>query len=93
MSETIYVASSWRNSYYPDVVDRLRGEGHKVYDFRNPPHGGGGFTWRDIDQAARNLRKTHCANGHERTAENTYFFKSGRRCRVCRAARDARSAA
>lgn len=32
----IYVASSWRNSYYPDVVNKLRATGHDVYDFRNP---------------------------------------------------------
>ena len=33
----IYVASSWRNGYYPDVVTKLRGAGHDVYGFRNPP--------------------------------------------------------
>lgn len=45
----IYVASSWRNQYYPAVVDRLRECGHQVYDFRNPPHGQGGFKWQNID--------------------------------------------
>ena len=35
----IYVASSWRNTYYPDVVAALRNAGHEVYDFRNPPTG------------------------------------------------------
>ena len=34
----IYVASSWRNPYFPEVVTRLREAGHEVYDFRNPPH-------------------------------------------------------
>ena len=48
----IYVASSWRNKYYPEVVARLREAGHEVYDFRNPPHGGAGFHWTDIDQNA-----------------------------------------
>ena len=48
----IYVASSWRNPYYPAVVERLRQEGHEVYDFRNPPHGGAGFHWTDIDENA-----------------------------------------
>ena len=48
----IYVASSWRNPYFPDVVERLRQEGHEVYDFRNPPHGGQGFHWTDIDENA-----------------------------------------
>ena len=50
----IYVASSWRNKYYPDVVGRLRTEGHDVYDFRNPPHGGAGFHWTDVDENAPN---------------------------------------
>ncbi len=45
----IYVASSWRNSYQLDVVSFLRNEGHEVYDFKNPPHGNGGFQWSAID--------------------------------------------
>lgn len=48
----IYVASSWRNKYYPEVVETLRKAGHDVYDFRNPPHGGAGFHWTDIDENA-----------------------------------------
>ena len=50
----IYVASSWRNPYYEDVVKRLRAEGFPVYDFRNPPHGGAGFHWTDVDANAPN---------------------------------------
>ena len=50
----IYVASSWRNPFYSDVVTRLIGSGHEVYDFRNPPHGGKGFRWTDIDENAVN---------------------------------------
>ena len=45
----IYVASSWRNKFYPDVVIKLREAGHEVYDFRNPPHGHGGFKWHNLD--------------------------------------------
>ena len=45
----IYVASSWRNQYYPEVVKTLRDAGHEVYDFRNPPHGKGGFYWKNLD--------------------------------------------
>jgi hypothetical protein len=48
----IYVASSWRNQFYPEVVTRLREAGHEVYDFRNPPHGGAGFHWTDVDENA-----------------------------------------
>ena len=44
----IYVASSWRNPYFADVVSCLRAAGHEVYDFRNPPHGGHGFKWAEI---------------------------------------------
>lgn len=50
----IYVASSWRNPYYEVVVKRLRQEGFPVYDFRNPPHGGNGFHWTDVDKNAPN---------------------------------------
>ena len=39
----IYVASSWRNTYQPDVVAKLRGLGHQVYDFREH-----GFSWEDV---------------------------------------------
>ncbi len=47
----IYVASSWRNLYQQDVVNALREAGHEVYDFKNPPHGKGGFKWAHIDPA------------------------------------------
>lgn len=50
----IYVASSWRNPYYEDVVKRLKEEGLPVYDFRNPPHDGRGFHWTDVDENAPN---------------------------------------
>jgi len=50
----IYVASSWRNTYYPEVVERLLEAGHEVYDFRHPPHGGNGFRWTEIDPDAHN---------------------------------------
>ena len=59
----IYVASSWRNQYYPEVVSALRSAGHEVYDFRNPPHGGSGFRWTDIDPDARSGRSAHTEAG------------------------------
>lgn len=46
----IYVASSWRNEFQPQIVAALRSSGHEVYDFRNPPNGSGGFAWSDIDK-------------------------------------------
>jgi hypothetical protein len=49
----IYVASSWRNDFQQEVVRRLRGEHHEVYDFkaasRDPGAPPGGFHWSDID--------------------------------------------
>ena len=31
----VYVASSWHNEVYPEVVEALRQAGHDVYDFRH----------------------------------------------------------
>ncbi len=45
----IYVASSWRNQYQPQVVSFLREQGHEVYDFRHPA-GKTGFQWSQIDE-------------------------------------------
>ena len=45
----VYVASSWRNPYQPEVVARLREAGHEVYDFRDPKDNPGGFHWADVD--------------------------------------------
>ena len=46
----IYLASSWRNDLQPRFVTILRAWGHAVYDFRNPPHGQGGFSWSMVDK-------------------------------------------
>lgn len=32
----IYISSSWRNRYQPELVAALRRRGHEVYDFRHP---------------------------------------------------------
>ncbi len=50
----IYVASSWRDQYYPGVVNKPQEAEHEVYDFRNPPHGRGGFHWSDVDPYFQN---------------------------------------
>ena len=69
----IYVASSWRNQYYPEVVQRLREAGHEVYDFRNPPHGGAGFHWTDIDPNAPAWTYAQYAEGlHHPLAERQF---------------------
>ena len=53
----IYVASSWRNHYHPEVVSALRADGHEVYDFKgsgdgwgSDGKGPGGFGWSEIDK-------------------------------------------
>jgi len=46
---SIYVASSWRNLYQPNIVALLRSAGHDVYDFRHPVDGDNGFHWSAID--------------------------------------------
>lgn len=65
----IYVASGWRNPYYPEVVKRLRQEGSPFYDFRNPPHGRAGFHWTDEDENAPNwtFEKYKEGLGHPKT--------------------------
>ena len=47
---SIYVASSWRNKFYPEVVMKLREAGFHVYDFRNPPSGDPGFRWCSVSE-------------------------------------------
>lgn len=49
MARKIYVASSWRNKVYEDVVADLKAAGHEVYDFRNPGPGDKGFSWAQVD--------------------------------------------
>lgn len=41
-------------------------------------------TLRGDTVAARHLAKTHCPQGHEYTAENTYVRSGSRYCRACR---------
>lgn len=49
----IYLASSWKNTYYPSVLAALRAAGHEVYDFRNPDNDPNpedkGFKWSKVD--------------------------------------------
>lgn len=44
----VYVASSWKNEHYPDMVARLRAAGLDVLDWRNPPDRSG-FSWSEVD--------------------------------------------
>jgi len=47
---TVYVASSWKNTIQPRVVDVLRHRGFEVYDFRHPEPGNDGFSWSEVDE-------------------------------------------
>ncbi len=38
---------------------------------------------RGVGIPARNARKTHCLRGHPFDAENTRWWRGGRRCRTC----------
>lgn len=75
----IYLASSWRNSYQPDMVSTLRNAGHEVYDFRNPPHGKGGFSWSQVDPAWQSWTPEayHQALGHPIAQEGFNADKEG----------------
>lgn len=42
----IYVASSWRNDFQPEVVRLLREDRHEVYDFKDSE----GFHWSEVDR-------------------------------------------
>ena len=46
----LYIASSWRNAFYPGVVETLRGAGFEVYDFRNPGDGKDPFKWQYVSE-------------------------------------------
>jgi hypothetical protein len=46
----LYVASSWKNTFYPVVIHELRYSGHEVYDFRRPHSDSRGFHWSEVDQ-------------------------------------------
>lgn len=41
----IYVASSWRNKYFDEIVAVLRAAGHTVYDFKNAQNA---FSWQQL---------------------------------------------
>ena len=47
----VYVASSWRNQIYPEVLKVLRHAGHAVYDFRHQ----GGSDWNPEEMSSGEL--------------------------------------
>jgi len=61
----VYVASSWRNPYQPDVVKAVVDAGHSVYDFRNPCPGDLGFHWSHVDPNWKNWTPRNYVAGLE----------------------------
>ena len=55
----IYVASSWKNDFYPAVVEKLRAQGYEVYDFRAD-----GFGWQEIDENWRMWTPAQMLDAH-----------------------------
>ena len=56
----IYVASSWKNTFYTQVVERLRAQGYDVYDFRAD-----GFGWHEIDENWRLWTPAQMLDAHQ----------------------------
>ena len=56
----IYVASSWNNVFYPQVVQALRKQGYNVYDFRAD-----GFGWHEIDENWRLWTPAQMLDAHQ----------------------------
>ena len=46
----IYVASSWRNLWQPQVVKELRAAGFEVFDYKHSVEGEEGFIFTDVDR-------------------------------------------
>ena len=68
--EYVYVASSWRNTFYPAVIATLTAADVPHYDFRNPPNGAG-FGWEQTRSDAWELcdgnydLESVCTKGHD----------------------------
>ena len=69
----IYVASSWKNPFQQQVVARLLEAGHEVYDFRNPPHGRGGFSWSLVSDKWQQWNCSEFIDGMDSDAANEGF--------------------
>lgn len=77
----IYVASSWRNEFYPAVVELLRACGHDVYDFRHD-----GFDFAEIDPKWRGWSHEQAANALDhRTALRAFRrdMEALENCELC----------
>ena len=64
----IYVASSWKNTFYTQVVERLRAQGYDVYDFRAD-----GFGWHEIDENWRLWTPTQMLDAHQHPCVRRHY--------------------
>ena len=71
----IYVASSWRNTQQPVVVQTLVNAGHQVYDFRHPASGDHGFSWEQIDPQWQNWSSWDYRNALDHPMAQSGFKK------------------
>lgn len=79
----IYLATSWKNEEYYNVLSCLRTYGHEVYDFRDE-----GFSWAEIDPYWQNWidepKKYLSALEHPRTkAAYERDFNALQQCDLC----------
>ena len=79
----IYVASSWRNEYQQTIVKKLREQGHKVYDFKNPEPGNNGFSWREISPNWQQWSVEEFQNGIKHPIARDGFRKDETAIREC----------
>ncbi len=79
----IYLATSWRNGFYVNMLEQIRGKGYETYDFRDPEYA---FKWSDLDAEwldwtpeafVKTLRSPECFRGFQRD------MKALRECDLC----------
>lgn len=78
----VYVASSWRNEFQPNVVSILRADGHNVYDFKDAD----GFQWREVDPHWKEWSTVSYITGLQHPAAQRGFnrdIKALRECEIC----------
>ena len=59
----IYLASSWRNKHFENLLNALRIQGYDTYDFKHPENNElSGFSWEKVD---KDFDKWTCRNFKE----------------------------
>lgn len=79
----IYLASSWRNSHYYNMLDRLKAIGYEVYNFRDS---NSSFSWKQVDpEGAMATNKRYLENINNELCEKAFANDMGAlaECDVC----------